>query len=170
MSIKEFISGWGDRQRATFEFWKNRVVAAADSDDPALPAKKQFTAKFNLPEITDYRNTACDKFWKAFPVNHLKTGTSPVSATRLRSWANAIGCTDRERLETVCKDLENGANIGCVGAAREATVCGYAPSGYDCGAEVTDAVADWVQQGVAAGPLNQKDRPTDAKSAASCAA
>jgi hypothetical protein len=66
-------------------------------------------------------------------------------------------------LETVCRDLENGANIGCVGSAREATVCSNAPSAYDCGAEVTDAIAEWVMQGIAAGPFDQKDRPKDAK-------
>jgi hypothetical protein len=31
------------------------------------------------------------------------------------------------------------------------------------GAQVTDAVADWVQQGIVAGPLNPSDRPANAK-------
>jgi hypothetical protein len=155
--------GWGPRQAATFEFWKERVVSASNSEDPPVPDPKKFIPKYNLPPVADYRANAKRDFWNAFPVNHSLTGTSPVSATRLKSWANAVGCADRDRLNSVCKNLENGADIGCKGEARNPTICGNASSAYDCGAQVTDAVADWIHQGIAAGPFDPKDRPIDAK-------
>jgi hypothetical protein len=86
-----------------------------------------------------------------------------VSATRLRSWANTVGCSDRERLDAVCRDLENGADIGCRGEARSPTISSNAASAYDCGIEVTDAIAGWVEDGIAAGPFDPADRPHDAK-------
>jgi hypothetical protein len=152
------MAGWGHRQAATLQFWKDRAVAAADSPDPDPPALKQFVPKFNLPKVENYRIAASAQFWKYFPVNHNMSGKSPVSATRLRSWGNAVGCADRERLGKVCKDLENGADIGCRGPAREASECSNAPSAYECGAQVTDAIAEWVLQGIAAGPFHPKDR------------
>jgi hypothetical protein len=66
-------------------------------------------------------------------------------------------------LEAVCRDLENGADIGCRGEARSPTVSSNASSAYDCGPEVTDAIAGWVEDGIAAGPFNPADRPSDAK-------
>jgi len=90
-------------------------------------------------------------------------GVSPVSATRLLSWANAVGCDDHRRLLAVCKDLENGADIGCRGIGREPSVSTNAASSHDFGAEVTDAVASWVQQGIVAGPFKPSQRPKNAK-------
>jgi hypothetical protein len=66
-------------------------------------------------------------------------------------------------LEIVCKDLSEGADIGCHGTARSPSVSTNAPSAFDFAPEVTDAVADWVAQGFAAGPFSPTDRPANAK-------
>jgi hypothetical protein len=66
-------------------------------------------------------------------------------------------------LNQVCKDLEDGADIGCKGAAREPTVSSNAPSAFEFAAQVTDAVADWVTAGFAAGPFHPSSRPATAK-------
>jgi hypothetical protein len=124
---------------------------------------KNFTPKKNLPTLADYSIDADEKFWEKFPSNHKLLGKSTVSATRLRSWANAVGCNDWDRLHKVCRDLENGADIGCRGTARNATVCTNAPSAHDAGGEVTDAIAVWVEQGIVAGPFDKAARPTNAK-------
>jgi hypothetical protein len=81
----------------------------------------------------------------------------------MHSCANAVGCDDCSRLELVCRDLENGADIGCRGRAREPTVSGNAPSAIEAGAQVTDALAEWVQQGIVAGPFPPELRPKNAK-------
>jgi hypothetical protein len=81
----------------------------------------------------------------------------------LKSWANAVGCSDRERLTAVCRDLENGADIGCRGEFRQPTTSSNASSAILHGAQVTDAVADWVKQGIVAGPIDPAKRPKNAK-------
>jgi hypothetical protein len=144
-------------------FWERRVSAAATEPDPPLPPTKSFVPKNALPTLTDYAANADETFWRIFPSNMNMTGKSSVSSTRLRSWANAVGCGDRERLEAVCRDLDNGADIGCRGEPRKASLSSNAPSAHECGAEVTDAIATWVKQGIVAGPLDPKKRPPDAK-------
>ena len=66
-------------------------------------------------------------------------------------------------LETVCQDLTFGADIGCKGPARLPTVSGNAPSASEFGQHVTDAIADWLLAGFAAGPFEPSNRPTNAK-------
>jgi len=152
-----------DRSRSVLKFWLDRATTAAASPDPELPPKKEFKPKFDLPPITNYNSAADTQFWQAFPSNKETEGVSPVSAVRLRSWANAVGCDDRERLEAVCADIENGADIGCRGEFRNPTSSSNAPSAIQHGKEVTDAVADWVTQGIVSGPLDPAARPPNAK-------
>jgi hypothetical protein len=57
-----FMTGWGRRQAATLQFWKDRAVAAADSPDPDPPALKQFVPKFNMPKVENYRIAASAQF------------------------------------------------------------------------------------------------------------
>jgi hypothetical protein len=66
-------------------------------------------------------------------------------------------------LEIICQDLTNGADIGCKGNFRQSSTSTNAPSAYEFGPEVTDAIAEWVSQGFAAGPFDTADRPTNAK-------
>jgi len=152
-----------DRQQDTFKFWLQQAELAAAKPDPLLPPLKKFTPKFTLPAVTNYRTTANATFWNSFPENKIITGVSPISATRLRSWSNAVGCSDKERFEKVCKNIENGANIGCKGRFRDPSTSTNAPSAYQFGAEVTDAIAGWVDQKIAAGPFDPKLRPKNAK-------
>ncbi len=139
------------------EFWKRRTVAAAGEPDPELPPLKAFTAKITLPAISDYSTAASDQFWVQ------QKHPREVSPVRLRSWANAVGCADRDRLQAVCRDLENGADIGCRGPARDPTHSTNASSAFQYGAQVTNAIATWVKQGLVAGLFKTADRPRDAK-------
>ncbi len=81
----------------------------------------------------------------------------------MRNLAWAVGYNNNELLDKVCKDLENGADIGCKGAARSPAVSSNAPSALEFKEQVTDAVADWVAAGFAAGPFFPSDRPAAAK-------
>jgi hypothetical protein len=131
------------------KFWENRVSAATAEPDPPLPPTKNFVPKYPLPTLGDYSANADETFWEKFPANMNMTGKSSVSSTRLRSWANAVGCGDRERLDAVCRDLDNGADIGCKGEPRKASFSYNAPSAHECGAEVTDAIATRHRGGAA---------------------
>jgi hypothetical protein len=66
-------------------------------------------------------------------------------------------------LDTICKDLSEGADIGCTGQHRQATFSGNAPSAYEFAEQVTDSIADWISAGFAAGPFDPRDRPARAK-------
>jgi hypothetical protein len=156
-------AGWSDRNQVVFQFWLDRSTAAAGEPDPQTPPLKTFNPKNSLPALDNYVNNPTTVFWQQFPFNNNRLGKSPVSATRLRAWANAVGCEDWQRLDAVCRDILDGANIGCKGAARNPTVSGNAPSAHDAGAQVTDAVAEWVKQGIVAGPFDPADRPPGAK-------
>jgi len=131
--------------------------------DPAIQPLKVFKPKVSLPPVSDYRAKQSPQFWEKFPENTTLVGVSPINPVRLRSWANAVGCDDRTRLDLVCRDLENGTDIGCRGRAREPTFSGNAPSAIEAGAQVTDALAEWVQQGIVAGPFPPERRPKNAK-------
>jgi len=73
------------------------------------------------------------------------------------------GCGARESLRKLLKDLECGADIGCRGEYRSSSVCNNAPSAFEFGYQVTDAIADWVHKGFAYGPVDQSDVPAIAK-------
>jgi len=63
----------------------------------------------------------------------------------------------------VCERIRNGANIGCKGNFRSASSSTNAPSAYQYGAEVSDAIAAWVDKGFAYGPVTRDQVPPDAK-------
>ena len=88
---------------------------------------------------------------------------SLVCPNKLRELATRFNCHLHPDINIICQDLAEGADIGCKGKARQPTVSTNAPSAFQYGAEVTDAIADWVTQGFAAGPFDPKDRPPTAK-------
>ena len=59
--------------------------------------------------------------------------------------------------------IERGADIGCRGAARLPSRSSNAASAFDCGPQVTDAIAEWVQKGYAYGPVDATAVPPGAK-------
>jgi hypothetical protein len=82
---------------------------------------------------------------------------------KLRQLAVKFNCHLHPDLEIIIRDLSLGANIGCSGIARLPTISTNAPSAFEYAAEVTDAIADWVTQGFAAGPFDPSNRPKTAK-------
>jgi hypothetical protein len=145
------------------EWWRQRIIQVGTSPDPQVPPPKRFRAKLSLPTIVDYKKPAGDQFWERFPNNHIMPGKSLVSPYKLEALARCYGVYDWVLLDTVCRDLSTGANIGCTGAFREASCSSNAPSAFQYPAEITEAIATWVQKGFAAGPFEPKDRPVGVK-------
>jgi hypothetical protein len=145
------------------DMWKDRAIWAVTQPDPLLPDKKVFKAKHQLPPITDYTTNPGPDFWAQFPSNKITVGKSTICPHKLRNLAWAVGYNNNELLDKVCKDLENGADIRCKGAARSPTISSNAPSALEFKEQVTDAVADWVAAGFAAGPFSPSDRPAASK-------
>ncbi len=59
--------------------------------------------------------------------------------------------------------IQEGADIGCKGEAREPTRSSNAASAYEFGPQVTDAIAEWVTKGYTFGPVNKEEVPASAK-------
>ena len=68
-----------------------------------------------------------------------------------------------DRVEIVCRELKDGADIGCRGAARAATASKNASSCTGQEAAISEAVAGWVLKGFAAGPFEKAEVPAAAK-------
>jgi len=125
--------------------------------------KKEFKPKFGMPELVRYDAGHPEGFWEKFPENKRTKGESMIDGVKLWELANTHGCGDWDRLFTVCKDLKQGANIGCKGENRLPTISKNAKSAFKFGAQVTDAIADWVNKGFAIGPIREEDVPPEAK-------
>ena len=142
--------------------WESRARAAASLPDPPALPLKVFKPKVALPILTDYKRDPGRHFWDKFPSNYAP-GKSMISVTKLRGLVLAVGTSDTARLNTVCADLEHGADIGCTGAARAPTRSSNAPSALLYPLQVTDAIASWLLAGFAIGPFLQSDVPVNAK-------
>jgi hypothetical protein len=125
---------------------------------------KKFKPKFpDIPVRAEYRSAAPPEFWEKFPKHTVCPGKPSLNGRALRQWAHALGVSDSDRLEWVIKNIENGADIGCKGAAREPSRSSNAASAYQYGPQVTDAIAEWVQKGYAYGPVEAALVPAAAK-------
>lgn len=133
------------------------------ADPPELPAPKVFRPKYNLPKLVNYVSGANPKFWEGFPENHTEPAKSLVDSSVLRKLATGCKGVDPKILNAVCYDLSHGARLGCRGAVRQPGMSSNAPSAFEDGYKVTDAIADWVYKGFAFGPVSMDEVPHDAK-------
>ena len=143
--------------------WLGVVRGILEGEWLAAPRKKVFKAKFELPELRSYKGAGSGAFWGKFPVNRELGRPEMLKAGALVELAHEVGCGDWDRLWTVCRDIKYGADIGCRGPSRMATVSSNAPSAAEFGRQVSDAVADWVKKGFAAGPYGEEEVPAAAK-------
>jgi hypothetical protein len=143
--------------------WIEHANWATRQPDPAIPAPKVFKPKHDLPPVSDYAANPGPAFWSRFPSNYILKGKSTICPDKLRNLAWSVGFRDLKLLEQVCKDLTDGADTGCRGEYRNASFSNNAASTYEFQLQVTDAIADWIKAGFAAGPFNPADRPPGAK-------
>jgi hypothetical protein len=155
--------GYSRETLAAMEAWRQIFFSALTAPDPAMPAKKIFSPKYELPPIADYTVAQPPAFWACFPSSSTRVGKSWVDAAALEDLATSAGYPFDDVLAAVCSDLQFGADIGCRGVFRDATFSSNAPSAFDFAAEITDAVAGWVAKGIAAGPFDPCDRPAGVK-------
>ena len=137
-------------------------VIGASALDP-LPPNKLFKPKYPLQRLQSYRSPAPAAYWDSFPKNLVRPGRSRVCHVVLRNLAMKHGFRDKTLLESICSDLVEGADIGCKGHFRMPSRSTNAPSSFEFGPHVSDAIADWITKGFAFGPVDEKDVPTDAK-------
>jgi hypothetical protein len=69
-------------------------------------------------------------FWAEFPVNLVCLGKPSLKIKKLKQWARALGVSDENRFNRVVNYIQEGAEIGCRGAARLPSKSTNAASAY----------------------------------------
>ena len=113
--------------------------------------------------LGNYRVSPTKEFWETFPINLSQPATSLVNPSAIRKLALETGFPDSDLLNKICKDLTHGADMGCVGSARNHSFSTNAPSAYEFAPHVSDAIADWINKGFAYGPVPLELIPKNAK-------
>jgi hypothetical protein len=158
-----FVSGYSAEVISSRKWWRCRFAACLDKAVD-LPPPKVFKPKFpQLPALSDYKVIADKRFWDNFPSNYIQPAKSNISAQRLRDCLQAAAVPASPQTQKVLQWVSTGADIGCRGRFRAASFSKNAKNAYQHGRQVSDAVAAWVQQGYAYGPVEEEDLPPDAK-------
>ena len=144
--------------------WTAVVITVLRNSQPPVARTKSFKPKFpRIPLRKEYKTNADQNFWGAFPRNLVCPAKPSLKAGQLRLIANALGTSDEARLARVLQYIAEGAAIGCKGQARKPSKCTNAPSAYEFGPQVTDAIAEWIAKGYAYGPVPIQEVPVSAK-------
>jgi hypothetical protein len=129
-----------------------------------LPPPKIFKPKYlQLPVLSDYKVITDHQFWDNFPTNYVQPAKSNISAGKLAGCLRAAGVPVTPQVAKVIDWVTDGADIGCKGRFRAASHSKNAKNAYAHGRQVSDAIAAWVEQGYAYGPVEEEDLPPDAK-------
>ena len=150
--MKEQLSAWVARVE---EVWADPL--------PPGPGKKNFVPKNGIQNLSCYRSDPGSEFWDKFPKNLHWGGEPFIKLDKLRTLAERTGYDGGARFALVCKDLSEGADIGCAGAGRSPSRSTNAPSALEYPEQVTDAVATWVIKGLVYGPVEEDKVPANAK-------
>jgi hypothetical protein len=107
------------------------ATQAAEMPDWPLPPPKTFKPKYQLPLIEDYKTEAPAEFWEIFPDREPGAGHSLVSEQKLREAQMEAKLEAGPVFEAVCRDIREGADIGCRGQFREQSGSSNAPSAFE---------------------------------------
>ena len=145
--------------RGAWHQWRSCFEEAARAG--AVPEVKQkvFKPKFpEIPVLEDYKAGGDQEFWSKFPANMSEKIAPEFNAEALSRMVDRLGCSDRARVDRVLTYLREGADIGCRGEFRCSTNSRNASSAYESGKEVTDAIAGWIADKYAYGPVAEEER------------
>ncbi len=144
--------------------WISRILTVLAATSVFTETTKIFKPKFpEIPVLNCYKGRAPEYFWDKFPVNMTCPAVPSLKKKKLKQWAQAVGVSDPAQFQRVIGYVEKGADIGCRGEARLPTRSSNAPSAYEFGPQVTDAIAEWVMKGYAFGPVEPDRVPSTAK-------
>jgi hypothetical protein len=130
---------------------------------PAVQSK-MFKPKFPmLPVLDSYKCITDQGFWELFPVNYIQPAKSNICAIKLEEKILEAGLLVDAQIEKVLGWIRDGAEIGCTGRFRAASFSRNTKGAYCHGRQVSDAIAAWVKQGYALGPVEEDEVPANAK-------
>ena len=146
-----------------WQYWLELWHNVATEELRPLPPKKEFKPKFDLPILDNYEAHAPENFWESFPSNFVQPAASSIDHELLRLLALDAGFRDYVLLDKICADLKDGAVIGCKPEFRQPSSATNAPSSFQDGRQVTDALAAWIEKGFVFGPVDKHQVPLWAK-------
>ena len=149
---------------ANRDWWMRRVSQVEKEDRDMSLQQKEFKPKFpNIPRVKCYKVIKDEQFWMAFLKNFRCPARPGVDWRALKGLCDAMGVDMDDSTRKVIGWVKEGARIGCEGRFRAASFSNNAKGAYECGPQVTDAIAAWVSQGYALGPVEEADVPASAK-------
>ena len=150
------FSNW-EKKRKLFE-------AQRGKDTPSEPPKKKFKSKFGLPKLKNYKKLPDAGYWEQWPKlgwENAKNITSPIDSIKLKNLALRTGFPYLDILENIIDDVDNGASIGVDPKFQVPSESTNAPSAFDNGGEVSDALFKMIKKKHVMGPLEESEIPFD---------
>ena len=138
------------------------VESQIDSEAPALPAKKVFRSKFGLDELKCYRTKPSESYWNNWPKLTYKDASmmkSNINISKLEQLANETNYPYPDLLQVILTDVEQGAKLGVIQGSDVPSDSTNAPSSFQYGAQVSDAICKMITEGFVMGPLEENELP-----------
>ena len=131
---------------------------------PMLPlTKKVFKPKHpNVPLLSTYSTSPPLEFWEKIPKVTWEEGRkvkSPINATALFAEASRINYPDMATVMEIVNDVKYGCDIVCRGENLCPSVSSNAPSAYEHGEKITDAIVDGLHKRIMFGPMDEHEIP-----------
>ena len=86
---------------------------------------------------------------------------SPTNPTMLFNLASKLNYPDMATVMEIVQDIRVGCDIGCRGENLCPSTSTNAPSAYEHGEKVTDAIVDGLKKGIMIGPMDEDEIPFD---------
>ena len=138
---------------------RNELEESMNLDVGEELVKKTFTKKYNdIQSRPSYEGEFEESWWEPWPKKELPTRAEHwIIKNNLIKLAEELNYNSK-KLRRLIKWLEEGASLGIkVKESRMPTRGRNSKSAYKYGDRVTDAMRDWVEQGIAGGPFTEEE-------------
>lgn len=121
-----------------------------------------FRSKFGLEELGSYKTKPSESYWENWPTLNYQDAMlakSNINVTRLEQLAKETNYPYPHLLQIILTDVEQGAKLGVIQGSDVASDSTNAPSSFQYGAQVSDAICKMISEGFVMGPLEESDLP-----------
>ena len=145
--IKEMVSG--DEARATWEQAAELCGLINSGGSPPRPSRKLFVKKFTeIPAVGNYREDQDEEYFRNWPSTPIPTKPeTKVDVGRLKEIVKRRRLPNKHLENLVIRDLEEGASLYQKEDAKRSGCAMNAPSAFEHGERMSDALASWVSDG-----------------------
>jgi len=114
--------------------------------------------------LLDYSGDAPASWWEHWPRLTWEQGRllrSPISPAKLLAWARRAEHPDIGLVLEIARDLRHGCDLGTRGEYLCPSTSTNAPSAFEYGDRLTDAIVDGIKTGIVIGPMEEGDIPLE---------